>query len=434
MTQPPSDIRVAGLSEQGAVCLHCRAEISAGDRSITCGNCGSVHHFDCWDSVGHCGSYECAPSRSRVTAREGSVYTGTAAIRITDDDIDHARPLPPSRPAAVASGPAISIPVGPDPETRRWNKLAVVSLVVALVGIPLYGIVTGLVALFIGVISLIGKNSFRRRGLPLAVIGIVLGIADFAGWAIYLGHDLIPFGGQVQLDDSLNSEPDPESLKQLSAPINRAMKANVLIQSGTLTQTGIGSGVILRITDGRALIVTNRHVVDPAFEKSGGNSLEELEDLLIKLIGQPATAGRPVWVAPDGVDLALVSVPVVSSEVLSAIWKTVAGIRIGDRVFAIGNPHGLGWSHAAGDVSQLRRQLTGNTRVRVIQTTTAINFGNSGGGLYDQDGNLIGINTWTKDKRVAEGLGFAISFQTFLELVPGRFSIPRQQAPDDDPE
>ena len=70
----------------------------------------------------------------------------------------------------------------------------------------------------------------------------------------------------------------------------------------------------------------------------------------------------------------------------------------------------------------------------MIQTSTAINAGNSGGGLYDKQGHLVGVNTWTQDKRVAEGLSFAISFQTLLELVPARFKIPRQQAPDDDPE
>ncbi len=417
------------MREHGAVCLHCRQEISAGDQTLICPECGSVHHSGCWDSYGHCGSYECTPSRSTTTHENSMLVTGNTPIRITGNDLDHATPLPQARPAAVASGPAISIPVGPDPQSRRWNKLAIVSLVVALVGIPLYGFITGLVALVIGAVSLIGRNSFRRRGLALAVLGIVIGIADFIGWAIYLGHDLVPFNTLTRLDDF---EPDPDALNQLPATINRAMKANVLIQSSTLTQTGIGSGVILKIADGKALIVTNRHVVDPGFEGSSGNTIEELGDLMIKMIGQPATAARAVWVAPDGVDLALVSVPVVSSEVLAAIWKTIPGIKIGDAVFAIGNPHGLGWSHASGDVSQLRRQTTGATRVRVIQTSTAINAGNSGGGLYDKQGHLVGVNTWTQDKRVAEGLSFAISFQTLLELVPARFAVPRQQAPDDD--
>ncbi len=55
----------------------------------------------------------------------------------------------------------------------------------------------------------------------------------------------------------------------------------------------------------------------------------------------------------------------------------------------------------------------------MIQTDAKINPGHSGGGLYDRDGYLLGINTWTtQDKRVSEGLGFSISFQSLVDLLP----------------
>ena len=57
-------------------------------------------------------------------------------------------------------------------------------------------------------------------------------------------------------------------------------------------------------------------------------------------------------------------------------------------------------------------------KISLIQTDTAINPGNSGGGLYDQEGMLIGINTWTNDKRFSEGLSFALAFGTLLSLDP----------------
>jgi len=429
VNQPP-DIRTAGIREQGAVCLHCRQELALGDQVATCRQCGAVHHANCFETYGHCGSYECTPD-SRPTGQREMVLTGAVPMRITDEELGRAVPLPPSRPATAATGAGIAIPVGPDPEASRWNRLAIFSLVIALLGIPLYGIVTGLVAILLGGISLIGRNSFRRRGVLVAVLGIVIGIGDFVGWAVYLGQDVSFLGNVVRLDDF---EPDPEALKQLPATINRAMKANVLIQAGSFASIGIGSGVILKIDNGKALIVTNRHVIDPDFEDDDVTPLEELSSLMVKLIGQPATPAQPVWIAPDGVDLALVSVPVVSTDVLSAAWNATPDLKIGDGVFAIGNPHGLGWSHASGDVSQLRRQTNGTTRIRVIQTTTAINSGNSGGGLYDEQGKLVGVNTWTKDKRVAEGIGFAISFQTLMELVPARFALPAAHAPRDEME
>ena len=57
----------------------------------------------------------------------------------------------------------------------------------------------------------------------------------------------------------------------------------------------------------------------------------------------------------------------------------------------------------------------------VIQTTAPINAGNSGGGLYDSDGALIGINTWTEDKQTSEGLGFAISADYIFKNVPPQY-------------
>ena len=93
-------------------------------------------------------------------------------------------------------------------------------------------------------------------------------------------------------------------------------------------------------------------------------------------------------------------------------------MRVGETVFAIGNPHDLGWSHTQGVISQFRNRDYDDRRVRIIQTQAAINQGNSGGGLYDKDGYCLGINTWTADKRISEGIGFAIAMDTLSDLAP----------------
>jgi S1-C subfamily serine protease len=93
-------------------------------------------------------------------------------------------------------------------------------------------------------------------------------------------------------------------------------------------------------------------------------------------------------------------------------------MKVGETVFAIGNPYQLGWTHTQGVISQMRSQDFDTHRVRVIQMQAAINPGNSGGGLYDSDGYLLGINTWTADKSVSEGIGFAIALDSLLELAP----------------
>jgi serine protease Do len=151
-------------------------------------------------------------------------------------------------------------------------------------------------------------------------------------------------------------------------------------------------------------------------------------------VGQSIVPGSVEWVAPHGVDLAILAVPLLGAvdEVQEALWNDKESPHIGDAVFAVGNPHGLGWTHSAGSVSQIRRRVKDDFGFRVLQSTAAINPGNSGGGLYDADGRLIGINTMTGDKRVAEGLGFAIAFPTLLELLPESIDLPAANRKDGD--
>jgi serine protease Do len=90
-------------------------------------------------------------------------------------------------------------------------------------------------------------------------------------------------------------------------------------------------------------------------------------------------------------------------------------------VFAVGNPLGLGWTHTTGTVSQFRVLDHGTHKLRVIQTQTAVNPGNSGGGLYAADGTLIGIVTLKQDERTGAGLNFAISVDELQGLLPPDF-------------
>ena len=242
----------------------------------------------------------------------------------------------------------------------------------------------------------------------------------------------LPFGGGVAIDLD-NFEPDPQAMEQLPPHINRAMKANVVIQTSSgLLQQGIGSGVILRIENTRALIVTNRHVIDTSFNGDRGKSLDELKtNVYVKMVGQESQEATILWIAPDGIDLALIEATVISDKPRTVFWESSPKLAVSDAVFAVGNPHGLAWTHTGGAISQLRRQTRNGNTFRVIQISAAINPGNSGGGLYTDDGKLIGINTWTQDKRVAEGLGFAIAFDTLLDHVPNNFALPDTHLGDD---
>jgi serine protease Do len=278
----------------------------------------------------------------------------------------------------------------------------------------------------IACIALAG-HSQGRRGMALAVAAVVIGLFEVIGWAVGLYTFLGTPAAHVALDELTL---DPESLDALPERIARAMRANVVIQSGAgIGRQGIGSGVILSIRNGLAQIVTNRHMVDFTYTgnvRTTPKNLDSLARVHVMTVEQVLVRAKIEWVAPHGVDLAIVSAPIESDNVEAAHWDRDVVPHVGDEVFAVGNPHGLGWTHSAGDISQIRRQTLGEYNFRVLQTTAAINPGNSGGGLYDSEGRLIGINTFIADKRFAEGLGFSIALPTLLDLAPNRLGLPKQ--------
>jgi len=407
---------IAGEREAGTLCALCGGDVAAGDAASICRTCGAVHHGPCWDKNQGCGAYECSLNSRLHTS-------GAApAITITRDELSSAVPLP-TRPASAFSTSAAA-----ESGTRRerWNRAAVVAFIVSLVGIPFFGIVTGLIAVIIACVALAG-HSTNHKGLAFGVLAIVIGIGEVILWAAGLAY----FASETHTAVSLAElSIDPESLEQLPDRIARAMRANVVIESAAgLGRSAMGSGVVMRVRDGVAHIVTNRHTVDMSYAGSSRVDLPDLStlrDIHVITVDQEAVPAKVEWIAPHGVDLAIISAPVPDEGVQEAHWDNNIKPHIGDAVFAVGNPHGLGWTHSAGDISQIRRQQQGDYSFRLLQTTAAINPGNSGGGLYDSEGRLIGINTMTSDKRFAEGLGFSIALPTLFDLVPERLDLPQR--------
>ncbi|WP_339733851.1 trypsin-like peptidase domain-containing protein [uncultured Gimesia sp.] len=406
--------RVAGEREAGVKCARCNKEIEQGELTASCMKCGGLHHQTCWTDYLNCGSYQC--SQGTMTD------TSSTALVISRDDLNHAEPLPVI-PSYTDNALAIS-----EKPKQLWNKLAIWAFFISLLGIPLFGIVTGLIAMILACIALVSHPT-HKKGFGLAVAGLMIGFFEIIGWSagIYFYSDT-PHTNSIAFSEYAF---DPSSLDNLPSHLKRAMKSNVLIEvNNGLFGHGMGSGVILSTVDGKSFIVTNRHVIDPDYNGSSQGvpaDFDKTDRVTVQTIGQIPVPGKIEWIAPHGIDLALVSAPLNKKSVSEAFWNQDNTPLIGSKVFAIGNPHALGWTHSNGNLSQYRKQTKGAFTYQIIQTTTPLNPGNSGGGLYDENGLLIGINTMTGDKRVAEGLGFAIAFNTLLDLIPGTFQIPVQQ-------
>ena len=156
----------------------------------------------------------------------------------------------------------------------------------------------------------------------------------------------------------------------------------------------VGSGSIV---DANGLIVTNRHVIDNAYEITV--TLQDGSTHNARLLGKGL-----------GFDLAILKVDV--GYPLPAIKIGDSDkIRVGDRVLAIGNPLGLKGTVTSGIVSALHRDLNGTPYNQFIQVDAAINHGNSGGPLFNTKGEVIGVNNQIFSESATSGsigLGFAI--------------------------
>jgi S1-C subfamily serine protease len=179
----------------------------------------------------------------------------------------------------------------------------------------------------------------------------------------------------------------------------------------TETATSGGSGFVW---DDAGRIVTNFHVVADSLKRAN-------TELRVVLADRTSWPAKLVGAAPD-FDLAVVQIAAPKDKLKPIAVGTAADLKVGQKVYAIGNPFGLSLTMTKGLVSSLNRIIespTGTKIPRVIQTDAAINPGNSGGPLLDKIGRLVGVNTSIATPNGGNvGIGFAIPVETVNRVVP----------------
>ncbi len=172
------------------------------------------------------------------------------------------------------------------------------------------------------------------------------------------------------------------------------------------SQAGAGSGSVL---DRNGHVLTNYHVVEGA---------REIE---VTLFDGKSYEGRLVGRDPAS-DIAVLKIEAPAESLFPLRFGDTSRLKVGQRVFAIGNPFGLDRTLTTGIISSLNRSLpsrTNRTIKSIIQIDAAINPGNSGGPLLDSHGRLIGVNTAIASKTGQNtGVGFAIPASILSRVVP----------------
>src|SRR5262245_4112294 len=207
-----------------------------------------------------------------------------------------------------------------------------------------------------------------------------------------LAETLLPAVVNISTTQTVNEEQSTgeEDLDQFFKDfLDRQRRANPQQRR----MNALGSGFVI---DPSGYIVTNNHVISGAEEITV--RFHDDTELKAKLVG-----------SDDKTDLALLKVEP-TKPIPSLNWGDSDGLRIGDWVLAIGNPFGLGGTVTAGIVSARNRVLDQGAYDDYIQTDASINRGNSGGPLFNMNGEVIGVNTliYSNNSGGSVGIGFAI--------------------------
>ncbi len=153
----------------------------------------------------------------------------------------------------------------------------------------------------------------------------------------------------------------------------------------------LGSGFII---DEAGIVITNNHVIQDA------------DDIIVRVNGDQEFKAKVLGADPL-MDIAVLQLET-NEKFIPVAFGDSDKARIGDWVIAIGNPFGLGGTVTAGIISARNRSIGLSRYEDFIQTDASINSGNSGGPLFDMEGNVIGINTAILGRNGSIGIGFSI--------------------------
>jgi putative serine protease PepD len=260
-----------------------------------------------------------------------------------------------------------------------------------------------------------------KRRIPTTLLAALVGAAVAIAGALLLGgrSQGSPSSARVTTASSPSSSSGARREVASTAPTatqiyQRDSSGVVAIQAVTSEGADSGTGIVL---NSKGLILTNDHVI------AGARSIT------VAAKGSSSVT-RPATVVGEEAnsDLALIRIDPTGLGLKALNLASSTSVQVGDPVYAIGNPYGLDETLTKGIVSALGREISapdGAKIAGVIQTDAALNPGNSGGPLLNEQGDVIGVNSQIASDAASvagsqpgsTGVGFAISSNTVAEAV-----------------
>ncbi len=252
------------------------------------------------------------------------------------------------------------------------------------------------------------RQSHRRVTLPLAflVTAFLFLVQALSAQAqdrpisfADLADQVSPAVVNITTNTLVSTNTDPQGVVPKGSPFEDFFRD--FQDQGPRRSTALGSGFVIS-ADG--YIVTNNHVIEGA------------DEILIEFFPGGGTPMEATLVGTDpNTDIALLKVE--ATDLPHVSFGNSDTARVGDWVMAMGNPLGQGFSVSAGIVSARNRSLSG-TYDDYIQTDAAINRGNSGGPLFNLDGDVVGVNTAILSPNGGSiGIGFSMASNVVSNVV-----------------
>ena len=409
-------------SLNGKKCSVCSRTLRTGEYVVECEYCGSYAHEICFKEHG-CGSEECRATsphfeRTDIVLTKEEVSSVIAVPEHTKNPTEYLiKELNKGeKPFSIMSvfacsfaGIMLLASLGTSFITSTDFQKVFFSL----------SFIGGAFCILLSIISLAAFKNRNLRGFPVACLAMFLSIATVSTGIVKFILNIDQYtNGEITHQKNVDKKRIAQTIEKSSPHIQEPLKSNVSVRSGFGLSEAFGSGVVVKNKESKTYIITNVHVL------TGGSMVASLEEarkkarnLSVTFYNGETQKADIIWVAPEGIDLALINCTTPENFASSVKIGSSNDIKMGEKVFAIGNPMGLDWTYTEGVVSSFRNKEIGKHEISVIQIQTPLNHGNSGGGLYSEKGNLVGINTWIYEKAQTEGLNFSIAIDELIKYL-----------------
>ena len=252
----------------------------------------------------------------------------------------------------------------------------------------------------------------KRPAIPsIAALGVVALILALVLWRTLGTEENDLSSSEPVFAEALGSptpsSPTPAQVYQAILPSLVVIRTENSVERDGF---GIGSGIVV---NSEAEVLTALHIVENAAE------------IQIGFADGTKTVATVADIDPER-DIAVLTPAVLPNLVLPATIGSASSMRVGDEVFAVGNPLGLAGSMSAGVLSGFERDFRPSGREQplqgLIQFDAAVNPGNSGGPLLNRYGQVVGIVTGLinpSDQKVFIGIGFAMPIDVAVSVAGG---------------